>query len=295
MPAPEVSVVVPVYGQSRELERCLTALRDQSVDDSVFEVIVVDNHEAPTVNLKAVRGPVIRVVHQGRQGSYAARNLGIQVSRGNIVAFTDSDCTPDGSWIGVGLSKFRRSDGPSRLAGAVRLELPPRDACTPAALYESVFAFPQEYYARLGTSVTANMWTRRAVFESVGLFDESAFSGEDVAWGKRAAIAGERIEYVPGLVVYHPPRNSLDELIAKARRTYGGHYATQGWARKGLIVRTLLGAFALRPPVRQIPKVLAAPLSTREKLIVFWVLMQVRFAQWVEHMRLVFGRGPERA
>src|SRR2546428_12079879 len=43
MPAPLISVVIPHLNQHSGLERCLTALRGQTLPPHEFEVIVVDN------------------------------------------------------------------------------------------------------------------------------------------------------------------------------------------------------------------------------------------------------------
>ena len=43
--------------------------------------------------------PRIRLFREHRQGSYAARNLGLEKAKGSIIAFTDSDCIPDADWL----------------------------------------------------------------------------------------------------------------------------------------------------------------------------------------------------
>ena len=70
------------------MRACLTLLFAQNLPASEFEIIVADNNSA--IGLEAVRvacGEHARVVHALIQGAAAARNAGIEASRGRILAF----------------------------------------------------------------------------------------------------------------------------------------------------------------------------------------------------------------
>src|SRR5690606_33542704 len=125
-------------------------------------------------------------------------------------AFTDSDCIPEPDWLERAVALFRDHPDVQRLAG--RVELFTDGAGTACTVYEGIFAFQQERLAAIGTSVTANMFTRRHVFDDVGRFDGTAESGEDVGWGLRAQARGHRLAYAAGVVVRHPARSDLTEL-----------------------------------------------------------------------------------
>lgn len=49
-------------------------------------------------------------VREARPGSYAARNAGLHVARGDVYAFTDADCIPTPDWLTTGLATFKESD-----------------------------------------------------------------------------------------------------------------------------------------------------------------------------------------
>jgi glycosyltransferase involved in cell wall biosynthesis len=49
-----------------------------------------------------------RTGFEARPGSYAARNTGIELARGDILAFTDADCLPAADWIEHGLAALQR-------------------------------------------------------------------------------------------------------------------------------------------------------------------------------------------
>ena len=79
-----------------------------------------------------------------------------------------------------------------------------------------------------GFSVSANLATRRSVFEAVGPFAGIEIA-EDTDWGQRAARLGHVTVYAPEVVVYHPARRTMAELYAKWDRNVSHHY--QAFAR----------------------------------------------------------------
>src|SRR5690606_16903345 len=113
-----VTVIVPVFNEPQGLLLCLEALKRQDTFAS-YEVIVVDN--GSTVELPDVRGidPRFRIIREHVPGSYAARNRGIQEARGEILAFTDSDCIPVPNWIDSAVQVFESEPTVSLIAGHI--------------------------------------------------------------------------------------------------------------------------------------------------------------------------------
>lgn len=100
MSAPVISVVVPLFNSERYIEKALRSLREQAFRD--WECVVVndgssDNGPALASEF-AERDPRFRVIHQVNRGLPAARNTGIEASRGRWLRFLDADdwITPDG-------------------------------------------------------------------------------------------------------------------------------------------------------------------------------------------------------
>lgn len=95
-----LSLIVPVYNVEEYLDECLTSLRGQSYPH--VEIVVVDDG-SPDRSVRIARhhrlkDPRIRIVHRPNGGLSAARNTGVRASRGEFIAFADSDDTvpPDG-------------------------------------------------------------------------------------------------------------------------------------------------------------------------------------------------------
>jgi glycosyltransferase involved in cell wall biosynthesis len=91
---PLFSIIIAAYNDWTALDACLRSLAEQKHGPS-FEVIVVDDgstEAAPDVIRQWVRCLSLTIVRQPHAGISAARNHGIQISRGSVLLFVDADC-----------------------------------------------------------------------------------------------------------------------------------------------------------------------------------------------------------
>ncbi|MEY2746164.1 MAG: hypothetical protein RL112_1206 [Planctomycetota bacterium] len=281
----EASVVVPTYKDWDALQRCLDALAAQTADAGRFEVLVANNNADPRPPAGLRLPANARVVHAPEPGSYAARNAALREARGDVVFFTDSDCSPEPEWIASGLARMSGAGELDRVAGRVQLHCAgPRWNLW--ELYDRSTWLRQEDYARKGWGATANLVARRAAFDRVGPFDAATFSGADREWNSRAQRAGGRIAYAAEVGVRHPARATFAELAKKQRRTYGGRHsllAARGW--RGLVPPLNY----LLPPWKAARRVLGQrELAWRHKLPVFLVAWLLRVLGLGERLRLAF-------
>ena len=287
---PTVSVVVPVYGDGADLDRCVGALFGQTYP-SVVEVIVVDNGSDPPVSPRWT--DLVRVVREDQPGSYAARNCGVASSSGEVVAFTDSDCIADSNWVASAIETITRRGGAAIVTGKVRLLT--KGSPSIAEVYESLYAFPQGRYLEEGFGVTANLVVPRQAFEDIGMFDASLRSGGDRDFGARAKAAGWPIVYDERVIVAHPARQSVRAVLAKIRRTAGGAVELDVRAGgRGLAARRTLSL--LLPPVRGMTRILrnrqcggAVP-----RLAIACLIVLVRLVGAAERARVLAGGTPRR-
>ena len=88
-----ISVIVPVYNVERYLEECLNSIQDQTYTD--IEVILVN--DGSTDGSQAICEHYcqidkrFRLMNQSNQGQSVARNNGVTASKGEFIAFVDSD------------------------------------------------------------------------------------------------------------------------------------------------------------------------------------------------------------
>jgi glycosyltransferase involved in cell wall biosynthesis len=220
---PLVSVIIPVYNDAARLRTCLHALEQQTYPAERFEVVVVDNGSTEDVSVAIPNDPRFTLVAEPSPGAYAARNSGIAVAAGEVLAFTDADCIPEHDWLEQAVRDLVDAPAVEMVGGAVRLFFKGEQPRGAAELYESLHAFPQEMFIlRRKFAVTANMVTWRAVFARVGLFDSRLKSGGDADFGARVHRSGGALRYAPRAAVRHPARATGAELVSQARRVAGG-------------------------------------------------------------------------
>jgi GT2 family glycosyltransferase len=114
--APRISAVVCVYTMERwtEIELAVESLLSQQV--APLEILVVVDHNdellAKAIERFSSEGtrnhiPVHVVPSEGTRGLSGARNTGVELSRGEVVAFLDDDAWADDSWIGRMADHYR--------------------------------------------------------------------------------------------------------------------------------------------------------------------------------------------
>jgi GT2 family glycosyltransferase len=119
-PLARASVVVPSnFARPVPLERCLKSLAE--LDHPDYEVIVVDNRPAGTSagGIEPAGIDRVRVVREPRPGISAARNRGVSVATGEIIAFTDDDVQVHPGWLRALGSRFSRQPHVSAVTGLV--------------------------------------------------------------------------------------------------------------------------------------------------------------------------------
>lgn len=93
MSQPKVSIIVPVYNAERYLERCISSLRNQSLED--IEIILVDDCSTDSslemCNKMAENDSRIKVIHKVNEGAGYARNAALEITSGEYIGFADSD------------------------------------------------------------------------------------------------------------------------------------------------------------------------------------------------------------
>lgn len=219
-PAPRVSVIVPTRDRRTLLEELLNALRKQTWTD--FEVIVVDDGSrdgtSSAVTAAATDGLPVGLVRTSGVGAVAARRAGVDEARGEILAFTDSDCVPDPEWLAEGVAAV--DAGADLVQGRTEpaRELGPLERSVAHGGPDGLFA-------------TCNIFYRRPAYETAGGFDMGAADrlrfrpgsrarglgfGEDTLLGWRVRRRG-RVEFAPSALVHHAVlRPGIGELLSRA-------------------------------------------------------------------------------
>lgn len=105
--ARDVSVIVPTYNRADLIGQTLSAIRSQSVKPA--EIVVVDDGSTDDTRDVVGRYPDVRYVRIENSGVCRARNLGVETSSGDLIAFCDSDDL----WLATHLEEQLRALGAS--------------------------------------------------------------------------------------------------------------------------------------------------------------------------------------
>jgi GT2 family glycosyltransferase len=231
-----VSVIVPHLDDYDNLDACLTMLGEQSFPSDRTEIIIADNGSSRgLVGVRELVGARGRVIEVKERGAGPARNAGVLASRGEALAFIDSDCRPDPRWLEEGLAGLRSADF---VGGRVDVLVEDPLRMTAVETLESVFAFQNERYVKKRKfTVTASMFVPRSVFDAVGQFENGV--PEDIDWCRRARRKGYRIGFAPNSIVGHPARRTMAELKRKWRRLTLEWFAAASRDGKGRVSMVL--------------------------------------------------------
>jgi glycosyltransferase involved in cell wall biosynthesis len=216
---PFVSVIVPTHNRLSLLKQTLAYLDRQTYPSHDYEIIVVDDgsDDGTTDYLHQLSlKKELRYLTQEQKGPAAARNAGVHIAKGEVIAFTDDDCLPEPNWLAALTESYRKS--PDQLV-AVGGRINNRREGHWLQLFYAVqnrhFENKAERPAYLDT---ANASFRRATFLELGGFNENIpfASGEDIDFGFRLTAAGYTLQLNEKAVVWHIGRTSLRGLVKQS-------------------------------------------------------------------------------
>ena len=255
---PFVSVIIPVYNDLKRLEKCLKSLEKQTYFRNLYEVIIVDNNSEEDVENFVKEFSFVCHTCENMPGSYAARNKGISVAKGEVLAFTDSDCIPATDWLTKGVESLLQIPKGGMVAGKIELVFKNQNNPTVVELYDSInFLRQKTYVEELNFGATANLFTLKDVFEVVGLFNTNLKSSGDREWGQRLFKAGYKQVYAEDVCVAHPARAELKEIQTKASRIVEGLYILDNHEKKSLASFFKEVFLDVKPPRKEILSILS--------------------------------------
>jgi glycosyltransferase involved in cell wall biosynthesis len=215
---PMVSVVICAYNAERTMLPCLESLR--KLDYPNFEVIIVDDGSRDRTAEISMGFPEFRLIRQANKGLSVARNVGLHAARGDLIAYTDSDCVVDPHWLTLMVrtlteKNFDGCGGPNYA--------PHEDgwieACCAASPGAPCHVLTADDVAE--HLAGCNMIFTKAALVKVGGFDPqftSAGDDVDVCW--RILDSGMRLGFCPAAFVWHFRRNTIKAYYGQ-QRGYG--------------------------------------------------------------------------
>lgn len=210
--AASISVVIPVRNGGRNFERLALSLRRtrDRLGASAFQVLVIDSGSRDGTPERAeASGFDVERIPPASFGHGRTRNLGVRLSRGDVVCFLTDDVLPvSPDWP----ERFARALSDPMVAGVYGRQVP-RDANTMEMFFVSL-NYPEEplryepspdgHDPRPGRVVFSNAFSgvRRDVALEIPIPEDADYS-EDQIWARRVLAAGHAIAYEPRAEALH--------------------------------------------------------------------------------------------
>ena len=238
--AMRLTVLIPTRDRHDMVADCLASLNGQVPQPEEWEIIVVDDGSdeplAPVVERTAEAGLPVRCLTQGKAGLNAARNHGVAMSEGEVIAFLDDDTIVSPGWAAAVEDGFANNECEA-LGGRVVLQLEGGGEL-PDWLTERRLTYLSHY--DLGGEprevnepplpVGANFALRRSALERLGGFrdgldrigNELISNGEYELLRRILADGGEILYWPTAEVLHRVPRERLTkEWFRRRARAQG--------------------------------------------------------------------------
>lgn len=217
------SLILATVGRSEEVARFLASLDAQDYRD--FELIVIDqNDDERLAPLLKIYGGRFKFLHvRSARGLSRARNVGLKLAGGDVIAFPDDDC-----WYPPGLL--------AKVAGALETD-PGIDGVTgrftdgdgrTEGRWLDRSMLLNRYNIWRG-AISFSIFLRRRVVDAVGRFNDSLGVGAGTPWGAseetdyllRSLQHGFKLKFLNDLVLHHPVKTvHFDEGACNRQQKY---------------------------------------------------------------------------
>ena len=196
-----ISVIIPAYNQARYLKSAIKSVLAQTY--TFWECIVVDDGSTDNTyeQVHQFKHPKIKYMYQNNAGLSAARNTGLEASKGEFLSFLDSDDCFAPKKLELLLEKMNNCAELALVAGnaalidengnTIRRKF---ETSLPDKNHELLFGNPLH---------VGSVLLRREWYLKIGLFDTSLRSYEDWDYWLRIAIAGGKMESIKEIVSFY--------------------------------------------------------------------------------------------
>ncbi|MCM8792533.1 MAG: glycosyltransferase [Candidatus Omnitrophica bacterium] len=221
---PFVSIIIPVKNEAEILKRCLTSLFNLDYPQDSLEIIVADGNssdETPTV----AEDFGAKVVFNEKEVVVSGRNVGFKASRGDLVAFTDADCTFDSSWLKNSL-KYFEIPGVGGVGGPTFL---PKESSDFEKAVDLIFLLAENFsltvhrkkvlsFREVNDLPGCNAIYKREALEKVIPVEEIFLTAEDVWMNYRIRQFGFKLIMAEDVYLWHHRRSNPKRFLRQVYR-----------------------------------------------------------------------------
>ncbi len=199
----KISLVIPAYNEEKYIGNCLRAISNSN--NHFFEIIVVANCSSDRTVEIAKTFKKVKVIEEPQKGVMNARQRGVEISTGHIIAFTDADTQMPNDWSQKIVEEFSKNPKLAILSG-------------PMFYYDASFVekllvwfcwyvVSMPVYLFVGYMAVFNNLaiSRKVLTEMRGLDTSITFYGDDTDTARRASEFG-KVKFSLGFKMYSSAR-----------------------------------------------------------------------------------------
>jgi glycosyltransferase involved in cell wall biosynthesis len=191
---PSVSVIIPAYNSAATIGRAIASVLAQTL--TPLEIIVVDDgSKDETARILSEQYPTINLIMQQNAGAARARNKGVEMARGDLVAFLDADDAWHPQKLALQVAAFRADNTIELLCTRCKHYQQSdwqEEILSNSELYSNApvqhFTFNEVFVHPF--LATPSVMLKREFFTALGGFDTGLETAEDVDLWLRAAHVG---------------------------------------------------------------------------------------------------------
>lgn len=206
----KISVIVPVYNESKSIFACLESLLKQSYQN--IEIVVIDDGSTDKT-IEIIKNFNCILLKQNHCGPGAARNFGAKAASGEILVFVDADMTFEKGFIeklvapivsGKTNGTFSKEEYVSNWENVWARSWSINEGWEPKRRHPKNYPDKQKVFRAI----------LKSEFDRVGGFDTSRGYNDD--WSLSEKL-GYKADAAPGAVFYHKNPNNLIEVFVQAK------------------------------------------------------------------------------
>ncbi|BAU64179.1 glycosyl transferase family protein [Stanieria sp. NIES-3757] len=206
---PKVSVIIPSFNCAKYISQAIESVINQTYKN--YEIIVID--DGSTDNTQAIIKPYlnkIRYFYQTNQGVSEARNRGLDLARGELIAFLDADDLFLPHKLQEQVAIFEQQPKIGIVNSGFRVIKENGDAVMDVEPWHEIPDLTPEVWLLHKPVLPSAMMFRREWFDRVGGFNTRFFSSEDVEVTLRMVIQGCQGTWLPKITIkYRRHQNSV--------------------------------------------------------------------------------------
>lgn len=212
--SPKASIIIPAKNANKTLGTAIKSILDCPAHE-LAEIIIVNDGLDKDTNLLAEKYPVM-IVDGNEKGPAAARNIGVQFSKGQILLFLDADCSVSPEWLWTHFMEHERPGDLLVVGGSICIKNNASfwERCDHYSSWYNVHPYQKKQW--VPNHPPANLSMSRSTFNQIGPFTENLPSNgvhEEFEMQDRLHRLGGRLLFKPSALVYHVDRSNFKAYL----------------------------------------------------------------------------------